>query len=397
MDNSFLYETIVSELTEKIRSGEYPPGAKLPTEAELVDQYNVSRTTVIKAITDLKKRGYVVRFPKKGTFVAQPLPESAGAGQETNGSEKPFITSPDPSDRKDVTFIIPTMEDIYAMRLVKGISSVFQSDEYRLTILQSYNEESEEDFLAETLKKGAAGIILFPVDHPYYSDTILYIRLSGYPLVLLDRMLEKINLDFVVGDNRKGGRLVGEHLIGLGHRRIAFFTTCTDLPTSVRDRIRGIRDVLVEKGLPADTLTIYDGFMPQISYEENEEMVRDVLEKDGQTAIVVSESGAALYLYGLLHHIGVRTPEDVSFVSFDNPTFELEPFNVITHVDQKEQIMAQTAAHILQDRINHRHGEIRQVVIEPVLQVRKSTGPAPALTLPDTPRQEEDQCKAGCR
>ena len=381
MDSSYLYETIVSDLTGKINSGEYQAGAKLPTEAELVDLYKVSRTTVIKAITDLKKKGYVVRFPKKGTFVAQTLPEESPA-QETaqSESEQPIVLNPAPSDRKDIAFIIPTMSDSYALNLVKGISSVFHSDEYRLSILQSYDEESEEDFLAETLKKKAAGIILFPVDHSYYGDTILYIRLSGYPLVMLDRLLERINLDFVVGDNRKGGRLVGDHLYELGHRKIAFFTTTVDPPSSVRDRIRGIRDSLMEKGLSRDALTVCEGFERQLAYEENEEMIRDILEKDGHTAFVVSESGSALYLYGLLTNMGLRIPEDVSLVSFDNPTNDIDPFNVITHVDQSEFKMAQTAAEILRSRIEHKQGEIRQVVIEPVLRVCRSTGPVPAAS-----------------
>ena len=180
MDSGFLYEAIVADLTGKIRSGEYPAGAKLPVEAELIEQYKVSRTTVIKAITDMKKKGYVIRYPKKGTFVAATLPEENNSSAEAEeDQDQKVIVRPSPSDRKDIAFIIPTVSDIYALNLVKGISSIFQSDEYRLTILQSYNEASEEDFLAEMLKKKASGIILFPVDHPYYSDTILYIRLSG--------------------------------------------------------------------------------------------------------------------------------------------------------------------------------------------------------------------------
>ena len=376
MDSAFLYETIVSDLTGKIREGEYPAGSKLPTEAELVERYQVSRTTVVKAITNLKKKGYVMRFPRKGTFVAGTLPKDGNALPEASqDSAAPALASPLPSARKDIAFIIPSMSDLYALNLVRGISSVFQGDKYRLSILQSYNEESEEDFLAELLRKKAAGIILFPVDHPYYSDTILYIRLSGYPLVLLDRMMEKINLDYVIGDNRKGGRLVGEHLYALGHRKIAFFTTCTELPTSVRDRIRGIRDCLTEKGLTRDALAVYDGFRPELSYAENEALIRKVLE-DGKTAIVVSESGSALYLYGLLHSLGIRIPEEVSFACFDNPVNEIEPFNRITHVDQSEEKMARIAAEILQKRIDHGRGEPEKVVIEPMLCVRQSTGPA---------------------
>ena len=376
MGNNYLYETIVSDLKQKIKGGELEKGAKVPTEAELVEQYQVSRTTVIKALNDLKKSGYVVRYPKKGTFVAGPPSEDDGADASAERKSVLRPIAPISSARKiDIAFIIPTISDTYALNLIRGISSVFHRHGYRLMILQSYSEEAEADYLTEVMEVGAAGVILFPVDHPYYSDAILYIRLSDFPIVLVDRMMEKINLDFVVGDNRLGGRLVAEHLYALGHRKIALLTSCVELPSSVQDRIRGMRDYLLEQGLGRDAVSVYDSFIYPAEEGENEELLGGII-ADGNTALVASESGTALFAYGLLREMGIRIPEDISLVSFDNPGKVQEPFDIFTYVDQSEEKMGETAAEMVYKRINHRAGDSRQVVIEPKLVVNKTSGPA---------------------
>ena len=367
MENGFLYESIVSDLKTRIESGELEEGERLPTEAELVEQFHVSRTTVIKALHELKRNGYIVRYPKKGTFVAK--------REEPALPEKPDPPAYKPeyvSERADIAFIIPTVSDLYALNMIRGISSVFQRDSYRLNIIQSYDARSEEDFLATAVNKGAAGIVLFPVDHPYYSDIILQIRLNSFPIVLVDRMMEKINLDYVVGDNHLGGYLMAGHLYSLGHRHIAFVTTCRELPTSVRDRIRGLRDFFAEKGIGADAVSVCDSFDIEAPFEAAREPAAEIVRQ--HTAVFLSESGAALYMYGLLQEMGISVPDRVSLACFDNPVNDLAPFDIFTYVDQSEQRIAMTAARILYNRINHIEGGQTQVVIRPFLHEGKTTG-----------------------
>ena len=67
-----LYERILLVLVEQIRSGQLPVGAKLPTEAELTEQYGVSRTTARRALDELRRRGLVERQAGRGTFVTNP-------------------------------------------------------------------------------------------------------------------------------------------------------------------------------------------------------------------------------------------------------------------------------------------------------------------------------------
>src|SRR5881398_2799831 len=64
------YQQIRADLEARIRSGELPPGAKVPTEAELREQYGVSRATAQRTLDDLARAGFVVRYRRHGTFVA---------------------------------------------------------------------------------------------------------------------------------------------------------------------------------------------------------------------------------------------------------------------------------------------------------------------------------------
>src|SRR5438105_11256658 len=70
-DSSVLYKRVYEVLQAGITNGTYPPGSRLPTEPELMDQFNVSRVTVRQALSLLKRVGLVVSIPAKGTFVAR--------------------------------------------------------------------------------------------------------------------------------------------------------------------------------------------------------------------------------------------------------------------------------------------------------------------------------------
>ncbi len=205
-----MYKIIINELKDKIEGGEYKPGDKIPTELELTKEYGVSRVTVVSALNELVKQKLITRYPKKGSFV------SGSAPSETSG-KKPFTLG----IKHVFGFILPSIEDIFALNLIKGITKrIHDEPNISVMIASSRNQEHEEQIITDMLKRNLDGIILFPVDQEIYNERILEMKLQMYPLVLIDRYLPGINTHYVISDNVLSGRLAAEHLYGLGHENI---------------------------------------------------------------------------------------------------------------------------------------------------------------------------------
>ena len=92
MEKELLYKKIYDDLLEAIEKGIYPPGSKLPSEKELMEQYNVSRITSKKALEMLADRNIIVRMPGKGSFVLeeneQDRESSGGAADRGTGKKR---------------------------------------------------------------------------------------------------------------------------------------------------------------------------------------------------------------------------------------------------------------------------------------------------------------------
>lgn len=71
---TYLYEAIINDLLGKIRSGEYPPGVKLPSRKAMCEIYECSEAPIIRALLELRYQGLITSLPGSGTFVADPLP-----------------------------------------------------------------------------------------------------------------------------------------------------------------------------------------------------------------------------------------------------------------------------------------------------------------------------------
>ncbi|MDO4285830.1 MAG: GntR family transcriptional regulator [Eubacteriales bacterium] len=370
-----LYQKIVDDITEQIRSGRLAPGDRLPTEAELVALYQVSRITVSRAMNELRAGGYIVRFPNKGSFVAKHSQKE----ERTLPSLPPFsgdVSAPLPR----IAFVIPELSDSFALNLVRGVTSVFPSSEYHLLILQSRDGEHEEEILKLCVELGVSGILLFPADQAYYSDTLLWLKLSSLPIVLLDRTLPGINTDCVVTDNREAGRLALEHLYFLGHRSFAFLTHSTDSTFSVRERINGLRSTAARLLIPQDSIHICQNFDVLQPREGAAETLQRLLDKNHVTALIVSESQTCLSVYELLLKAGVDVPGEVSLISFDSTFGTNRDFDIFTHIDQSEYGMAQDAAQTLKNRLRLPSAAPQQQTRIPTLEIRKTTGKAPART-----------------
>jgi LacI family transcriptional regulator len=199
---------------------------------------------------------------------------------------------------------------------------------------------------------------------------VLPLLKGRFPLVLLDRAVPETDCDIVISDNVAGARKLTEHLVAVGHRRIAHFTDSDDVSTG-RDRLEGYRQGLSASGLPVADDLIFPTTTDRMGGYRAAQLM---LELDPlPTAIFTVNNMTALGAMQALRERGLSVPEDIGLVCFDDVEHlaVLSPF--LTVVDQPGETFGSLGAQLLFERISGKAGNrSRRIVLQADLIVRKS-------------------------
>lgn len=362
-----LYRKIKNYLLTRIQD-KLSVGDKLPTEAEIMKQFQVSRITVTKALKELKEEGYIVRYPSKGSFVAS---------KDSYAKELDIPVSEDTlSDAaySDIMCMLPYVSDQFSLNIINGITSILPSKQYNIHMVQSRTHKNEDYLLKKCFQSDCKGLILFPVDQVYYSDQLLRMKLNNYPMVLIDRSLPGIDTNYVAIDNVYAGKIAFEHLFMLGHRNLLFITHTSKDVQTVKSRIKGIWQGSEESGLLPSCIHIEENLDIHKPFNISADYIARILAEKHITAIICCESKTCLYMYSLLQELGLKVPKDISMISFDNPTNNISDFNFFTHINQHEYLMGQYAGKILLKMLeNGQLEENEKKILTPTLEIRLST------------------------
>ncbi len=219
------------------------------------------------------------------------------------------------------------------------------------------------------------GALLVPAsDLAAHGEALARMRLD---IVFLDQRAHGPVRDHVGLDNTKAARLLVEHLVGLGHRRIAHVAGRHGLWTA-EARLDGVRDALRTAGLALPDSMIVDGqFLEAASFEGCLELLRG---PDRPSAVVAANNVSALGALRAIRHLGLRCPEDVSLAGIDSLPWGalIEP--ALTHVAQPLEAMARAATDRLIDRLEglvEQGDEPVRIELAPRLVLGRSTGKAP--------------------
>ncbi|MFC7329847.1 LacI family DNA-binding transcriptional regulator [Marinactinospora rubrisoli] len=219
----------------------------------------------------------------------------------------------------------------------------------------------------------AAGAVVMPVDDDL-SD-LHWLRQRGISWVLLDRGDVAAHEGCGVSvDNHAGGLAAGRHLISLGHERLTFVSGPFAIE-QCRDRLAGLRAACVEAGLdPTGAVRIVE--RPQLNARAGAEAVESVLAggpRRRPQAVFCANDQLALGLLKSLGRRGIRTPDDISVVGYDDIDVASLVHPGLTSVAQPKYEMGRAAMRLLLSELHdpaHRHERLR---FEPTLVVRDST------------------------
>ncbi|HEY6252009.1 MAG TPA: LacI family DNA-binding transcriptional regulator [Candidatus Angelobacter sp.] len=215
------------------------------------------------------------------------------------------------------------------------------------------------------------------------------------PAVAISGHTSLPNLTNVVLDHDRAASLALHHLTQLGHKRILFMKG-QPFSSDSADRWRATQQAAIRLGikvLPQLTLQLtMDTFSPEVGYP----LMRQFLKKKAEfTALVAYNDFSAIGAIRSLREAGLRVPEDVSVVGFDDVNSAAYQNPSLTTIRQPWKKMAQIAAKTLLDRLIGKRAP-KQILVEPELIVRESTGPCPAhFPAPTrTPRQVQPRTES---
>jgi GntR family transcriptional regulator, arabinose operon transcriptional repressor len=242
------YYQVYASLQARIRAGEFPPGIALPSERQLVKDYQVSRITIVKAMDLLERDRLINKQQGRGSFVVD---------QGTSDCEGAPCR---------IALCMPTFIDSYITAVLVGATRVAMREGAQLQVIGIENAEHETSRVRSAIQAGADGMLLFP--RAQFPDLPLYqeLHMARYPFVLVDRYYRELDTDWIVFDDEAAGYNLTRFLLSKGHRRIAVFPGDEVRVSSVHRRIRGYRRALEEAGIFYDEdlicLDIYEQLSP---------------------------------------------------------------------------------------------------------------------------------------
>lgn len=276
---------------------------------------------------------------------------------------------------RSICVALPSFITPFHTELLKGIRHAFIDSDLDL-LLCDLGSTSPRKTLLDFLKRGTVdGLLLSGM--PINDDLATELKALHAPVILIGHAWPEF--DAFCWDDQQGAYLAVEHLLGLGHRRIAFVTTWS--PSSLqKDRLAGYRKALEEAGVPYDATLVgsgvtekHAGFSEEAGYEAMTQLLKD---HDDITAVFAASDVQAIGAYKALREASLRVPRDISLCGYDD--IKVARFIELTSVDQHIYDVGKRATELLLARIEKPAAAASHETITPTLRVRSTTGPVPA-------------------
>lgn len=270
-----------------------------------------------------------------------------------------------------VAVVVPDVTNPFFAAVVKGVESVSRDSPYNIFLYNTDESAQREDAVLADLVWQVDGIILAPSTEQV--QTPVHAQRAGVPLVFIDRTLaDGERFDSVLVDNYGGGRQAAEHLLELGHRRLAIIAGPLNT-TPGRQRYEGFVDTVEAAG---------------IDMEDEYRQVADFRESGGYqsalsllgltqppTAIFSANNLMTIGALKALNDMGARVPEDLSLIGFDD--LELAPLlrPALTVIERSDVQQGVLAMRLLLKRLEGNADPARTITLETRLVKRASCAP----------------------
>lgn len=359
------HQDISSELLAEILAGKHDRAQKLPSEAQLVKRFNVSRPTVARALLDLKTKGVIERRAGSGTYLCRDRAPNTAIRQ--------------------LGMIVPGLGKIEIFDVICGeLASLARVNDLgmhwggssRPRLDASMSIDEAEELCARYIDTGVSGVFFAPFEHTMDNEAAnrrITERLShaGIPVVLLDRDIcpfpQRSGFDLTGIDNFAGGYLLADHLLKLGARRLSFVTRPFSAST-VDARKAGAGAAMMAHGIAVPRDFLLAGDPGDLKF------ARRITAGRTHDAVICSNDHTAAQLLQTLARLGIKIPQNLRLVGFDDVRFATLLSVPLTTIQQPCREIALTAFNAMRERIADPTLPARSLLLMPRLVVRESCG-----------------------
>ncbi len=254
------------------------------------------------------------------------------------------------SKTRTLGIIVPDMTIPYFPKLIRGAEAAARERGYSLIAVNSDDDgDRQRDLLSLLRSQRVEGILLVIAAAPTPLNQIARMVDAGFRLVCLDRIPDRVPVDCVSVEDTEAAEMGVDHLLAQGHRRIAIVTGPQSLKNE-RQRLLGYKLAMDRAGLPLEEDLVWFG---NLRPEDVTGMCRERLGNNGSLpdAIFCTNGPTGLGVLRALRDCGMRTPDDIAFVTFDELTVDDLFYPSITTVVQPAFDIGHRAAEMLLDRI----------------------------------------------
>lgn len=326
------------------------------TIVDVADEAGVSYATVSRVINNKdhvspEKRERVLRAMAQLGYVANMQARSLAGGSS-----------------HVVGLLVNYLSSEYAVEIIRGIDATLQANQYDLLLYSAHTHKTREStYVTKLTRHLADGLLLILPQHAQtYLDAL---RLRNFPYVLIDYLSNREGAPSVATTNFQGAYDAVDYLLQLGHRRIGLITGALETGCA-QERLAGYKAALKAHGIPEEPELISEGhFLQPQGYQCTQELLALA---EPPTAIFASNDMMAFGVMEAAREKGLRLPEELSIIGFDDIPQARQVHPQLTTVHQPLEEMGQRAAHLLLQYIAHPTAELERIELPTRLIIRES-------------------------
>jgi LacI family transcriptional regulator/LacI family repressor for deo operon, udp, cdd, tsx, nupC, and nupG len=269
-----------------------------------------------------------------------------------------------------IGLVIPDIQNPFYVDVIRGIEEYAYANGSAVVIGNFSQDPKREKLYIDILRSESVDGFIVAPSHGRDHDVEALIN-DGHAVVCIDRGLSNLSVDVVKSDNEKGAFNAVEHLIKLGHRRIAHISGDPAIQTT-QERIAGYKAAHKKHGIPVDPKIIRGR---ESNFISGVEISKELLALPQRpTAIFTANNLLTLGALETILQQGLKIPEEIAIVGFDDVYWATSLNPPLTAVRQHGFEIGQRAIELLYQRIQHPERLPANVIVKTELMVRKSCG-----------------------
>lgn len=324
------------------------------TIKDIAKKLNISYATVSKALSDADDISEKTKeIVKKTAIELNYKPNYIARGLVKN-------------ETKTIGLIVPDITNPFYSEIALAIEETVNKDGYSVFLCNSnWKHHKEIEYMNLLISKKVDGMIIAPT-----GVNGLGINNIGVPMVTVGTKRSYCGENYVVIDDEKGGYMAVKHLLESGKRKIMFVGGKLSVQSN-KERLEGYKKALIESGIKVESKYIRSGnFKTESGYVITKNALNEGIIPDGIFA------GNDLLALGALRaaiEFGLKVPEEIGIVGFDDISFAGLPEIGLTTVAQPKYKMGKLAADMLLNRLKNPDAVYENIVLNPRLVIRKTS------------------------